>query len=141
MDFQTHATLLKQGRDAFWSILSENGKNRHRSRPKFSRPRLSSDFFVNLEGVSPVVREKVKNETVATFYDVYDVFGPNFHRSFNFPSGLKVNYLFKAKKVAFRERNHAKVEKSTFCIPQSQKILRDFSVFEEKSWKWCQIRV
>ena len=27
---------------------------------------------------------------------------------------MKVNLCFKAKKVAFRERNHAKVEKSTF---------------------------
>ena len=35
-------------------------------------------FFVNLEGVLPVVREKVKNETVATFHDVYGVFDPGF---------------------------------------------------------------
>ena len=34
--------------------------------------------FVNLEGVLPLVRGKVKNETVATFYDVYDVFDPEF---------------------------------------------------------------
>ena len=30
--------------------------------------------FVNLEGVLPVVREKLNNEVVATFHDVYDVF-------------------------------------------------------------------
>ena len=52
---------------------------------------------MNLEGVLPVVREKVKNETVATFYDVYDVFVPNFDPFFNFPSGLKVIDPFKAK--------------------------------------------
>jgi len=44
---------------------------------------------------------------------------------------MKVNWVFKAKKVAFRGRNRAKVEKFTFCIPQSQKSLRDF--FESKS--------
>ena len=43
---------------------------------------------------------------------------------------MKVNWRFKAKKVAFRERNRAKVENSTFCIPQSQKSRRDFSVLE-----------
>ena len=54
-------------------------------------------FFVNLEGVLPVVRGKVKNETVATFYDVYDVFVPNSGHFPNLPSGLKVIKLFKAK--------------------------------------------
>ena len=54
--------------------------------PQKTRSRLSSDFFVNLEGVLPVVREKVKNKTVATFYDVYDVFDPDFGPFFNFPS-------------------------------------------------------
>ena len=53
---------------------------------------------MDLEGVSPVVRENVENKTVATLYDVYDVFGPNFGHFFNFPSGLKVIDLFKAKK-------------------------------------------
>jgi hypothetical protein len=47
----------------------------------------------------------------------------------HFPAGSKVNWRFKAKKVAFRERNRAEVEKLTFCIPQSQKSLRDFSGF------------
>ena len=86
------------------------------SHPKKTRSRLSSDFFVNLEGVLPVVREKVKNKTVATFYDVYDVFDPNFGPFFNFPSGLKVIQLFKAKMEAFRERNCAKVDKGPFFL-------------------------
>ena len=46
--------------------------------PQKTRSRLSSDFFVNLEGVLPLVREEVKNKTVATFYDVYDVSDPIF---------------------------------------------------------------
>jgi len=76
---------------------------------------------VNLEGVLPVVREKVKNKTVATFYDVYDVFDPNFGPFFNFPSGLKVIQLFKAKMEAFRERNCEKVEKGPFFLILSRK--------------------
>ena len=35
-------------------------------------------LFVNLDLVFAMVGEKVKNETVATFYDVYDVFDQNF---------------------------------------------------------------
>ena len=53
---------------------------------------------MNLEGVLPVVREKVKNETVATFYDVCDVFDLNLGHFLNFPSGSKVIHVFKAKK-------------------------------------------
>ena len=56
--------------------------------------------------------KKLKNKTVATFYDVYDVSDPNFGPFFKFPSGLKVIDLFKAKMEAFRERNCKKVEKS-----------------------------
>ena len=55
-------------------------------------------FFVNLDLVFAMVGEKVKNETVATFYDVYDVFDPNSSHFFNLPSGLKVNNAFKAKR-------------------------------------------
>ncbi len=50
----------------------------------------------------------------------------------HFPPRMKVNLCFKAKKVAFRERNHAKVEKSTFCIPQSQKAFEIFPFLEDK---------
>ena len=60
--------------------------------------------------------KKLKNETVATFYDVCDVSGPNFGPFFNFPSGLKVIDPFKAKKEAFRERNCEKVEKGPFFL-------------------------
>ena len=44
-----------------------------------------------------------KNETVATFYDVCGVYGPDFGHFPHFPSGLKVIQLFKAKMEAFRE--------------------------------------
>ena len=60
--------------------------------------------------------KKLKNKTVATFYDVYDVFDPNFGPFFNFPSGLKVIDLFKAKKVTFRERNCEKVGKGALFL-------------------------
>ena len=58
--------------------------------------------------------KKFKNNSVATFYDVYDVFVPIFGPFFNFPSGLKVIDLFKGKMEAFRERNCEKVEKGPF---------------------------
>ena len=45
-----------------------------------------------------------KNGTVATFYDVCGVFGPDFGHFLHFPSRLKVIQVFKAKKEAFRER-------------------------------------
>ena len=60
VNFKMDETLLKQGRDAFWSFSSENVKNRRQSRPKFSRSRLSIDFFVNLEGVLPMVGGNLK---------------------------------------------------------------------------------
>ena len=69
---------------------------------------------MNLEGVLPVVREKVKNETVATFYDVYEVFGSENDSFFTFPSRMKVIQLFKAKMEAFREGKLQKVENEPF---------------------------
>jgi hypothetical protein len=55
-----------------------------------------------------------KNETVATFSDVYGVSDPNFGPFFTFAFGMKVNDPFKAKMEAFRERNSAKVENGPF---------------------------
>ena len=80
---------------------------------------------MNLEGVLPMVRGKVKNETVATFYDVCDVFNPNYGPFFNFPSGLKVIDLFKAKMEVFRERNCEKWKRNPFSHFESLKSLRD----------------
>ena len=60
--------------------------------------------------------KKLKNNSVATFYDVYDVFDPNFGPFLNFPSGLKVIWLFKAKMESFRERICEKVEKGPFFL-------------------------
>ena len=71
---------------------------------------------MNLEGVLPVVREKTKNETVATFYDVYEVSGSENDQFFTFPSRMKVIQLFKAKMEAFRERKSSKVENELFSL-------------------------
>ena len=57
-----------------------------------------------------MVGEKVKNETDATFLDVYDVFASKFRHLSNLGMYLKVINLFKAKKEAFRERNPQKVK-------------------------------
>jgi len=56
------------------------------------------------------------NETVATFYDVYGVFGPKNDPFFIFAFGLKVINLFKAKMEAFRERKSSKVENGSFWL-------------------------
>ncbi len=69
---------------------------------------------MNLEGVLLVVREKFKNETVATFYDVCRVPGPKNDKFFTFAFGMKVDICFKAKKEAFRERKATKVEMDHF---------------------------
>ncbi len=63
-----------------------------------------------------MVREKFKNETVATFSDVCGVFGPKNDQLFTFAFGMKVINLFKAKKEAFRERKSAKVENEPFWL-------------------------
>ena len=54
--------------------------------------------------------KKVKNENVATFLDVYDVFASKFGHFSHLSTKLKVNHAFKAKKVTFRERNPQKVK-------------------------------
>ena len=60
--------------------------------------------------------KKVKNETDATFLDVYDVFASKFRHFSNLGMYFKVIQLFKAKKVAFRERNPQKVKNDTFLL-------------------------
>ncbi len=50
----------------------------------------------------------------------------------HFPPGMKVIWVFKAKRVAFRGRNHAKVEKSTFSHSSVAKMPSRFFRFEEK---------
>jgi len=55
-----------------------------------------------------------KNETVATFYDVCDVFGSKNDPFCTFAFGLKVIWVFKAKMEAFRERKSTKVENGPF---------------------------
>ena len=54
--------------------------------------------------------KKVKNETDATFLDVYDVFASKFRHFSNLGMYFKVIQLFKAKMEAFRERNSQKVK-------------------------------
>ena len=58
--------------------------------------------------------QKVKNENVVTFLDVYDVFGSKFCPFLHFTRKMKVNHAFKAKMEAFREHFCAKVEKLPF---------------------------
>ena len=67
---------------------------------------------MNLEGEFTMVGEKLKNETVATFYDVYGVFGPDFGHFSHFPSGLKVIQVLKAKRKCF-VKDSAKIPKNT----------------------------
>ena len=54
--------------------------------------------------------KKVENKTDATFSHVYDVFASKFRHFSNLGMYVKVNNGFKAKKVAFRERNPQKVK-------------------------------
>ena len=56
----------------------------------------------------------MKNETDATFLDVYDVFASKFCPFPHLSSEMKVNHAFKAKKEAFRERISSKVKKGPF---------------------------
>ena len=55
--------------------------------------------------------KKVKNENVATFLDVYDVFGSKFCHFLNVTRKMKVIQLFKAKMEAFRDKKSEKVKK------------------------------
>ena len=54
--------------------------------------------------------KKVKNETDATFLDVYDVFGSKFCHFSNLTRKMKVIQLFKAKMEAFRDKKSKKVK-------------------------------
>ena len=54
--------------------------------------------------------KKVKNETDATFLDVYGVSASKFRHFSNLGMYFKVIQLFKAKMEAFRERNPQKVK-------------------------------
>ena len=89
-----------------------------------------SKISVNLEGVLPVVREKFKNETVATFYDVCGVFGYKNDQLFTFAFGLKDINLFKGTMEAFRERKSSKVENVPFWLHLTPNFLeRDETCF------------
>ena len=54
--------------------------------------------------------------TASTFYDVYNVFGSEFHWFLHFSPRIKINHANKAKSVTFRERNSRKVEKVSFLL-------------------------
>ncbi len=84
--------------------------------PNFLVRDSHAKISVNLEGALPVVREKFKNETVATFYDVCGVFGPKNDWFSTFAVGMKVIWVFKAKMEAFRERKFGKVENVPFWL-------------------------
>ena len=92
---------------------------------------------MNLDLVFAMVGETVENETVATFYDVCDVFDPNSGHFSTLPSGLKVMHAFKAKTEAFRERFCEKVEKGPFSHFGVGKSLRDETRFLKMPRTWC----
>ena len=69
---------------------------------------------VNLEGVLPVVRERFKNETVATFYDVCGVSGSKNDQFSIFAFGLKVINLLKQKWKRFVKENPQRSEMDNF---------------------------
>ena len=80
-----------------------------------------------------MVREKSKNENVATFFDVYDVFASKFHHFSNFGMYFKVNHAFKAKTEAFRESFCAEVENDLiFAHLTLRKLGRDENRFSMK---------
>ena len=100
--------------------------------PNFHGRDSHSENCVNSEGVLVVVREKFKNETVATFSDVYGVSDPNSGPFLHFASRMKVNWRFKAKKEAFRERNSAKVGNWPFWLNVEWEFACEMKpVFEE----------
>ena len=77
--------------------------------------------------------KKVKNETHATFLDVYDVFASKFCHFSNLGMYFKVINLFKAKKEAFRERNPQKVKNDSILLHLTLRFLdRDESRFSMK---------
>ena len=78
---------------------------------------------MNLEGFLLVVREKVKDETDATFSHVYDVFASQNGHFSHLSTKLKVNHAFKAKKEAFREQNLRKMENWPFWAHLTLQIL------------------
>ena len=79
---------------------------------------------MNVEGVLLVVRYKGKNENVATFLDVYDVFASKFCHFWNLGMYFKVIQLFKAKMEALRDKSSPKVENDPFFAPSDHKFSR-----------------
>ena len=74
--------------------------------------------------------KKVKNETDATFVDVYDVFASKFRHSLKIKTYFKAINLFKAKKEAFRERKSQKVKNDSILLHLTLRFVdRDESRF------------
>ena len=63
-----------------------------------------------------MVGEKSKNETDATFLDLYGVFASKFRHFLKFKTYFKVNHAFKAEKEAFRDKSSPKVENDPFLL-------------------------
>ena len=84
--------------------------------PNFLVRDLHPKILVNLDHVLLVVREKIENETVATFYDVCGVFGSRNDSFSIFSSRMKVINIFKAQKVTFREGKSQKVGNWPFWL-------------------------
>ena len=73
--------------------------------------RLTSKFLSESRRLFTVVGGKVKNETDATFSDVYDVFASKFCYFSHLSTKSKVNHAFKAKKGNVSGKKSAKSEK------------------------------
>ena len=88
--------------------------------PNFLVRDWHSGIPVNLEGVLPVVREKLKNETVATFYDVYEVFGSENNPFSLFRPEWKLFSFLKQKWKRFVKENPQKLKMDHFCSISTQ---------------------
>ena len=86
------------------------------SHPKFHRSRLTSKILSESRLRFTSSSWKIKNETGATFLDVYGVFASKFCHFPNSGTYFKVIQLFKAKMDAFRDKSLPKVENDIFLL-------------------------
>ena len=100
--------------------------------PNFLERDWHPEILVNLDHVLLVVREKSKNETVATFYDVYGVFGSKMISFSLLRSDWKSFSFLKQKWKRFVKENPPKWKMDHFCSISTQ-----ISSSEMKPVFWC----
>ena len=125
-----------------WSFSSKKCNFCVHPTPNFLVRDWHSKILVNLDRVLPVVRGKLKNETVATFSDVYDVCGPQFCHFLHLSSKITVNHAFKAKRKRFVNIFVQMWKSDCFGIIWPCEIPNEMkTVFGRKFFPtWCQIR-